>query len=94
MTPMFNPPHPGRILKGALAGKSATETAQHIGLPAPTLSKIVKGQATITLEMSLKLAEAFHTSSDFWYRMQANYDAWQAGRKGRNKVVSLNRSTS
>ena len=39
--------------------------------------------------MSLKLSEALGTSPDFWFKMQAQYDFWQASRKKRKKVPPL-----
>lgn len=81
MTPMFDPPHPGRILKNELEGRSITAVAKRIGIPSGTLSKIIQGQAGITPEISLKLADAFNTSPDFWFKLQVDYDFWQASQK-------------
>jgi addiction module HigA family antidote len=89
MAHMFNPAHPGRILKEDLAGRSITEVARHLGIARVTLSRILNGQAGITPEMSLRLSEALGTSPDFWFKMQAQFDFWQATQKKRKKVAPL-----
>lgn len=89
MAHMFNPAHPGRILKEDLAGRSITEVAKHLGIARVTLSRILNGQAGITPEMSLRLSEALGTSPDFWFKMQAQFDFWQASQKKRKKVAPL-----
>jgi antitoxin HigA-1 len=89
MAQMYDPPHPGSILKNELTGRSVTQTAKHLGVSRVTLSRILNEQAAITAEMSLKLSEAFGTSPDFWYRMQTNYDFWQASQRRRKKIAPL-----
>ena len=84
---MFNPAHPGQVLTDYLEGRSVTEVAKHIGVSRVSLSRILNEQAGISAEMSLKLSEALGTSPDFWFKMQAQYDFWQASRKRRKKVA-------
>jgi addiction module HigA family antidote len=86
---MHNPPHPGRILKNEFEGRSITEVAKHLGVARVSLSRVLNGQAGISAEMSLKLAEALGTSPDFWFNMQAQYDFWAASQKKRKKVPPL-----
>jgi addiction module HigA family antidote len=88
---MYNPAHPGQVLKDYLEGRSVTEVAKHLGVSRVNLSRILNGQAGITPEMSLKISEALGTSPDFWFKMQAQYDFWQASRKKRKKVAPLRR---
>jgi addiction module HigA family antidote len=92
MAQMYNPPHPGQILKSELEGRSVTEVARHLGIARVTLSRILNEQAGITPEMSIRLSEAFNTSADFWFRLQAQYDFWQASRKKRKKIAPLKRA--
>ncbi len=92
MTHMFNPAHPGEVLKDDLEGRSITAVARHLGIARVTLSRILNCQAGITPEMSLKLSEALGTSPDFWFKMQAQYDFWQASRKKRKKVRPLKKA--
>ena len=42
-----------------------------------TASAIVNNHSRITLEMAMKLAKAFGTSSEFWLNLQNNLDLWE-----------------
>lgn len=77
------PPHPGHVLKNALANRSIDQAAKRFGISREVLSQIMRGQAGITSEVSLKLAEACKTSPSFWLNLQANHDAWRADREHR-----------
>lgn len=91
MTLQYNPPHPGRILREWLEGRSVTEVAQHLGVSRVALSRVLNEQAGISAEMSLRLSEALGTSPDFWFRMQAQHDFWQASQKRRKRISPLKR---
>lgn len=88
-TSMYNPPHPGRILREWLADRSVTEVANHLGVSRVALSRVLNEQAGISAEMSLRLSEALGTSPDLWFKMQAQFDFWQASRKRRKKIAPL-----
>jgi len=77
---MKNPAHPGLLIKEEIEalGISVAELALRIGVSRQMLFRIIKGHAGITAEMSLKLAKAFKTSSEFWVNMQTQYDLAQA----------------
>ena len=62
---MFNPPHPGRLIKEALIAlpMSVTAFAQHLGVSRVQLSRIVNGRAGNSAELSIKLSEAFGQKS-------------------------------
>jgi addiction module HigA family antidote len=86
---MYNPPHPGEIIKTALPEipMTVTEFAAHIGVSRVTLSRVINGRAGITPEMSIKLSQAFgQPSLDIWFRMQTKHDFWHASRAKRKKV--------
>jgi len=89
MTVMHNPPHPGRILRQWLKGRSVTEVARHLGVSRVALSRVMNEQAGISAEMSLRLSDALGTSSDFWFKMQGQFDFAQASHKRRKKVRPL-----
>jgi addiction module HigA family antidote len=89
MASMHNPPHPGRILKEWLGGRSVTEIAKHIGVSRVALSRVLNEQAGISAEMSLRLSEALGTSADLWFKMQTQHDFWQASQKKRKKIAPL-----
>ena len=78
---MFNPPHPGEILKELYLpdyNLSVTAFALKIGVSRTTASELINGKNGISAEMSLKLAKAFGTTPQYWLNMQQAYDLWQA----------------
>jgi len=86
---MFDPPHPGSVLKDYLSNVSVTAAAMHLGVTRATLSRILNGNAGISAEMALSLSEALGTSPELWIGMQSQYDLWQASKNRRRKVVRL-----
>ena len=86
---MFNPPHPGRIIKDALPAipMTVTQFAAHIGVSRVALSRVINGRAGVTPEMSIKISEAFGLASpDLLFKIQSDYDFWQASRAKRKKI--------
>ncbi|MES2731242.1 MAG: HigA family addiction module antitoxin [Bacteroidota bacterium] len=80
---MFNPPHPGEILRQYTneIGKSITEIAQGLDVSRKNLSLILNGHGGISAEMAIKLSVALNTTPQFWLNLQKNYDLWQAQQK-------------
>jgi antitoxin HigA-1 len=88
--PMFNPSHPGSVLREYMGDKiTISALAKHLGVTREHLSTILNERAGISPLMSLKLDEAFGTSEGLWYKLQANYDLAQARRVKRAKVLPL-----
>ena len=78
---MFNPPHPGKVLKDLYLDEyklSITAFALRIGVSRVTASELVNGKNGVTAEMALKLSKAFGTTPELWLNMQQQYDLWQA----------------
>ena len=86
---MFDPPHPGTVLRDYLGSISVTAAARHLGITRAALSRILNGSAGISAEMALRLADALDTSPDLWIGMQSQYDLWQASIKGHQKLPRL-----
>jgi antitoxin HigA-1 len=86
---MFNPPHPGEVLREYLGKMSVTDAARHLRVTRASLSRILNGSVGISAEMALRLSEALDTSPELWTGMQAQYDLWQASRKKRKKVSRI-----
>ena len=85
---MFNPPHPGEVLRdGVFEGTdmTVTEFARRIGMSRVALSRVLHGAAAISPDMALRLEGALGTSAEMWLAMQADYDLWHA-RKTAPKV--------
>jgi antitoxin HigA-1 len=75
---IFNPAHPGEVLRDYLGGLTVGDAARRLGVTRAHLSRILNGHAGVTAEMSLRLSAALGTTPDFWLKMQAQYDLWQA----------------
>lgn len=83
MSRMFNPPHPGEVLKDGVMveGVTVTGLAKQLGVTRVALSRVLNAHAGISADMALKLARVFGGSAESWLYMQANYDLWQAERR-------------
>jgi addiction module HigA family antidote len=80
-TRMYNPPHPGEILRKLCLdplGLSITKAAKALGVSRNTLSSLLSGQTGITPEMAVRLSIAFDTTPESWMNQQVQYDLWQA----------------
>ena len=86
---MHNPPHPGRVLREYLGGRSVTEVADHLGVSRVALSRVLNCKAAVSAEMSIKFGQALNTSPDLWFKMQNAYDFWQASQAKRKKIQPL-----
>ena len=78
---MYNPAHPGEILKELMIKSLAltiTDVAKHLDVSRKTLSKVLNARGSITPEMALRLELVFNKpSADHWLRLQSAYDLWQ-----------------
>lgn len=83
---MFNPPHPGKVLREYLGNLDVTTTARRLHVSRTTLSRVLNGASGISADMSQRLSDALGTHPSFWYDMQAGYDMWQASRKKRPRI--------
>ena len=76
---MYNPPHPGEIIKGLWLDPwcvSITDAAQAMAISRKTLSKIVNGRGRVTPEIAVRLSIALGSSAESWLGHQAAYDLW------------------
>jgi len=77
---MFNPPHPGEVLKELYLeplGLTVTKTAEGLNITRKTLSSFLNGKSGVSIEMSLRLAAAFDTTPEHWLNLQHEYDLWK-----------------
>ena len=86
---MFNPPHPGTVLREYLGGVSVTAAAEHLGVTRAALSRILNGSAGISADMALRLSDALGTTPELWIGMQSQYDLWRASKNRRKKLKPL-----
>ncbi len=90
---IFNPPHPGLILKDTVlredGGISLTEFADKLGMTRTAISRVVNGKAGISPELAVRLAALMNITAKSWLAMQAAYDLWQIRNKRRPKIRKL-----
>ena len=90
MSRMFNPPHPGEVLKEYLPEHvSVTVAAKKLGVSRQAFSAILNSRAGITADMALRLAKGLGTSPDLWLGMQMQYDLCQAKKQSPKGVQKL-----
>ena len=78
---MFNPAHPGKLLKEGYIDElnlSIAEVAIKLGVSRKTIYDIINCKSVITPVMALKIAKAFNSDAQFWLDLQSQYDLWLA----------------
>src|SRR5450759_3181137 len=76
MTRMFNPPHPGEVLKAGVFSDGAvtvTAAAAALGVTRAALSRVLNGKAGISAEMAVRLGKWLGTGPETWINMQSQY---------------------
>lgn len=84
---MYNPPHPGEVVKELCIsplGLTVTAAAKGLGVSRNTLSALLNGKFGISPEMAIRLSKAFGGSAESWLTQQMQYDLWQAQQKANN----------
>jgi addiction module HigA family antidote len=83
---MYNPAHPGEILREYLGEVQVGVAAKKLRVARPTLSRLLNGRASLAAVMSLRLADAFGTEPGMWLDLRQQYDLWHAAKRKRPKV--------
>lgn len=94
MQRMHNPPHPGEILKEDVLpdlGLTVTQAAEQLGVSRVTLSRMINGNASISAEMAIRLAQWLGGTPETWLRAQVQYDLWHAEKSSKIKVKPAER---
>jgi addiction module HigA family antidote len=88
---MFNPAHPGEIVRECMGDHlTITALAKHLGMPRVNLSNILNGKLGISAAVALKLGEAFpNQDAEFWLALQAQYDLAQARKLKKIKIKPI-----
>jgi addiction module HigA family antidote len=89
MTMMYNPASPGELLQEFLGNRTATELAEHIGVARATVSRILNGRTSVSMDLSIRLGEALSLSPDFFSKAQLQHDLWIESQKKRPKIRPL-----
>lgn len=92
MSPMFNPAHPGEILREFIPeDMTVTETASRLGISRVVLSRILNGKSGISAEMAIRIGLLTGTTPESWLDIQMKRDLWEAQRHSRPKILPLPR---
>jgi antitoxin HigA-1 len=86
---MYNPPHPGELLREYLGDTPVTVAARRLKVARSTLSRLLNGRASFTASMALRLSDAFGTEPRIWLDLQQQYDLWRASRRKRPKIAAF-----
>jgi addiction module HigA family antidote len=90
--PMKNPPHPGDLIRTEVIdplGLTVSKAAKILQVRRATLSDLLRGKASLTPEMALRIEKAFGPDMDHLLRMQVAYDVAKARSNARS--VSIKR---
>jgi addiction module HigA family antidote len=75
---MFNPPHPGEILREFLPkGMTVEEVARRLGVSRVQLSRILNGRSAISPEMAIRISLLTSTTPESWLTGQMKWELWQ-----------------
>lgn len=77
---MYDPPHPGEIVRDAVEaeGWTVSEAAARLGVTRNTLSRLLNSKAGVSPRMALALERIGWSDAEHWVRMQGAYDLAQA----------------
>ena len=72
----FEPTHPGELLKEEIEcrGISQKELSRQTGIPYTALNEVLNCKRAITTEYALLIEAALGIESDFWLKMQMDYN--------------------
>ena len=89
---MFNPAHPGELLREWIGEMPIGEAAVRLKVARSTLSRILNGHASVTASMALRFSDAFGSRPELWLDLQQQYDLWHASQRKRPKVEKFPRA--
>ena len=87
----LEPIHPGIMYRRLIIerkGRTVTEIAERAGISRELLHRILRGEASITANNAIGLAEAINADPEFWMRAQVIFDLWQARKRREKRVQS------
>ncbi len=95
--PMFNPPHPGELIRTEIIeplGLSVTAAAKILRVSRPALSSLLNAKAGLSGEMALRIEKAFGPKMDTLMRIQSAYDIARTRKRQRKIRVRRYRGTA
>lgn len=93
MARMFNPPHPGEVLREFLpADMTIEEVARRLGVSRVQLSRVLNGRSAVSADMAIRIGLVTHTTPESWMAAQAKWDLWQASQSARPRVTPFRKA--
>ena len=93
MARMYNPPHPGEVLREFLPdGITIEEVARRLGVSRVQLSRVLNGRSAISADMAIRIGLLTNTTPEAWLAGQSKWDLWQASQKPRPAVEPFRRA--
>lgn len=90
MIRMYNPAHPGEVLREFLPPEmSVGEIALRLGVSRPHLSRLLNGHTSLTADMAIRVGLLTNTTPESWLTNQMKWDLWKASTKPRPTVMPL-----
>ncbi len=89
---MYNPPHPGEILKDIYMeplNLTFSDVAKGIGVTQKALLELINKKISITPIIAIKLAKAFNTTPESWLSLQDQYDLWHAKKRAKISDIQI-----
>ena len=81
---MKNPPHPGELIRESIfepLGLTVTGAASALRVRRQTLSNLLNGHSSLSVDMAIRIEKAFGPRHDHLLRMQHAYDIAQAAKR-------------
>ncbi len=89
---MYNPPHPGEILKELYLEPlelTISDVAKGIGVSRKSLSELVNGKFGVSPGMAIRLGKAFSTTPESWLNLQQQYDLYKEEKKRKHVKIKV-----
>ena len=89
---MHNPPHPGEIIREDILpdlGITISQLAAHLKVSRNSASRLLNEKSSVSLEMAVRLGQAFQNGTRFWLALQMQHDLWNADRDGSIRVSPI-----
>ena len=79
---MFNPPHPGEVLREFLPDDmTIEEVARRLAISRVQLSRILNGRSAISADMAIRIGLLTNTTPESWLSGQMKWDLWRAAQR-------------
>jgi antitoxin HigA-1 len=87
---LHNPPHPGKVIAEMCLKEnnlSVTDAADALGVARKTLSELLNGHSSLSIEMAIRLSKVFGGETATWLGVQMDYDVSRANEIAHTVVV-------